>query len=114
MLRAVGILLLSPVLVAFLAGSAEAQLYPVGDLNGDRNVDFADLRLLAERWLDPSCLVPGCDADLDGVNGVNIADLALLAENWGLEGTTPVISEFMASNGSKLPLEEGELLDEDG
>jgi len=28
--------------------------------------------------------------------------------------TTPVISEFMASNGSKEPLEEGELLDEDG
>ena len=27
--------------------------------------------------------------------------------------TTPVISEFMASNGSKEPLEEGELLDED-
>jgi hypothetical protein len=28
--------------------------------------------------------------------------------------TTPVISEFMANNGSKEPLEEGELLDEDG
>jgi hypothetical protein len=28
--------------------------------------------------------------------------------------TTPVISEFMASNGSKEPLAEGELLDEDG
>jgi hypothetical protein len=28
--------------------------------------------------------------------------------------TTPVISEFMASNGSKEPLDEGELLDEDG
>src|SRR4030042_383598 len=28
--------------------------------------------------------------------------------------TTPVISEFMASNGSNEPLAEGELLDEDG
>ena len=28
--------------------------------------------------------------------------------------TTPVISEFMASNGSREPLDEGELLDEDG
>ena len=28
--------------------------------------------------------------------------------------TTPVISEFMASNGSKVPLTEGGLLDEDG
>jgi hypothetical protein len=28
--------------------------------------------------------------------------------------TTPVISEFMASNGSKEPLAEGGLLDEDG
>ncbi|HUT46177.1 MAG TPA: lamin tail domain-containing protein, partial [Sedimentisphaerales bacterium] len=28
--------------------------------------------------------------------------------------TTPVISEFMASNGSKVPLAEGGLLDEDG
>ncbi|MGD8499463.1 MAG: chitobiase/beta-hexosaminidase C-terminal domain-containing protein, partial [Phycisphaerales bacterium] len=114
MLRAMETVLLSLVLVAFLAGSAEAQSYPVGDLNGDGNVDFEDLRLFAERWLDPSCLIPGCDADLDGANGVNMVDLALLAENWGLEGVTPVISEFMASNGSKMPLEEGELLDEDG
>ena len=114
MLRAVKTLLLSSVVAAFSAVWAGAQPYPVGDLNADSNVDFEDLHLLAERWLDPSCLIPGCQADLDGADGVNAVDLALLAENWGLKEVTIVISEFMASNGSKEPLAEGELLDEDG
>ncbi|MCX5638888.1 MAG: lamin tail domain-containing protein, partial [Planctomycetota bacterium] len=107
------ILLLSLALAAFWAGSANAQLYPIGDLSGDRNVDFEDLAILARYWLNPNCLVPGCEADLDGANGVNMVDLAILAENWGAKWAHVVISEFMASNGSKEPLEEGELLDED-
>ncbi|MHC4749322.1 MAG: lamin tail domain-containing protein [Planctomycetota bacterium] len=106
--------LLSAVFAVLFTGSAYAQPYPVGDLNGDGNVNLEDLRLFTEQWLDPSCLVPGCDADLDLGNGVNQVDFALLAENWGVESTTIVISEFMASNGSKLPLAEGQLLDEDG
>jgi len=112
--NSIKILLLSLTLATFWAGSAGAQFYPVGDLNGDRNVNFEDLEILAGQWLNPNCLSVGCDADLDGNNRVNMGDLAILAENWGINRANAVISEFMASNASKEPLEEGELLDEDG
>ncbi len=98
-------------LAAIFAVSAGAVYYPVGDLDDGRDVDFDDLRLFAERWLDPSCMIPGCEADLDGKNGVNAADYAMLIRNWG---GTAVITEFMASNHSEAPLTAGELLDEDG
>jgi len=39
---------------------------------------------------------------------------SLLAENTSAGATGPLISEFMAINGSKPPLEQGELLDENG
>jgi hypothetical protein len=105
--------MLSLVLTVFLSGGAFAQFYPVGDLTGDQNVDLRDLDILARYWLNPNCLTSPCEAELDGSNGVNAVDLAIMAENWGLKGAHVVINEFMASNASKEPLEEGELLDED-
>ncbi|MHC4113510.1 MAG: LamG-like jellyroll fold domain-containing protein, partial [Planctomycetota bacterium] len=99
------------VLIASLAGSTFAQSQLLGDLNKDYKVNFKDLRTFAWQWLDPDCLVPGCLADLDGVNGVNFGDLAILAQNWQIEEAHLVISEFMASNASAPPLEDGELLD---
>jgi len=110
MLLSVRTFLLSFVLSALFAASAWAVYYPVGDLDEGRDVDFDDLRLFAERWLDEGCLIPGCEADLDGRNGVNAADYALLARNWG---GTAVITEFMAANHSEEPLGPGEILDED-
>jgi len=106
--------LISLMLAAFWATSAGAQLYPVGDLNADHSVDFRDLVILTRNWLDPLCSVPGCEGDIDATGGVNATDFALLAENWGKEGTSLVISEFMASNSSSLPLGVGDLVDEDG
>jgi hypothetical protein len=100
--------------IAFLAGSTRAQTQLVGDLNTDHIVDFKDLKILAWQWLDIGCFTPGCISDLDGVNGVNMADFALLANNWQIEEPHIVISEFMASNASQPPLDEGELLDGDG
>src|SRR3990172_7844880 len=91
-------------------GSFWAVYYPGGDLDEGRDVDFDDLRLFAERWLDQSCLIPGCEADMNGKDGVNGADYALLARNWG---GTAVITEFMAANHSEEPLGPGEILDED-
>jgi len=91
-----------------------ARLHPMGDIDGNRIVDLEDLRILADQWLNPGCLEPGCEADLDGQNSINVVDFAILAENWGANENTPVISEFLVLNGSKEPLEEGELLDEDG
>jgi len=57
---------------------------PLGDLSGDCRVDFADVTLLAEQWLDgPGCAGDplGC-ADLIGSDGVTLADFARLAEEW--------------------------------
>ena len=112
--NSIKILLLSLIFTTLWASSALAQLYPIGDLNEDRKVDSKDLLILARQWLSPSCLIPGCEADLDGADGVNMVDLAILAENWETNKANAVISEFMASNDSKEPLEEGELLDEEG
>ncbi|MHC4111660.1 MAG: lamin tail domain-containing protein, partial [Planctomycetota bacterium] len=106
--------LLSLILIAFLAGSIGAQSQIVGDLNSDNVVDFKDVLTFSWQWLAPSCLTSDCTADLDGVNGVNMADFALLANNWQVVDPHVVISEFMASNASQPPLDEGELLDGDG
>jgi len=88
-------------LVFYLAALTGAQC-PIGDLNEDCIVDSRDLRLLADRWLDPTCLSLNCEADLDGVPGVNLSDYALLAASWLESGreTTLVINEFMARNNS--------------
>ncbi len=54
-----------------------------GDLNGDCKVDFADLKVLCEQWLQPPG-IPSADIapqpNGDGI--VNFLDFALLAENW--------------------------------
>ncbi|HIJ51802.1 MAG TPA: hypothetical protein HPP66_01455 [Planctomycetes bacterium] len=95
-------LLIGLVLIASLAGSAGAHPYLKGDITGDRKVDFEDLKALAYRWLDASCVAPACEADLDGVPGVSMSDFALLAEDWTEDHSqiTLVINEFMADNDS--------------
>jgi len=95
------ILFLSVMLVVFFACSAGAQC-PVGDLNEDCVVDYQDLRILTDRWLDPNCLSPDCEADLDSTPGVNMTDFAWLAGSWleDYREITLVINEFMASNNS--------------
>ncbi|MHC4500338.1 MAG: lamin tail domain-containing protein, partial [Planctomycetota bacterium] len=107
-------LLLSFSLVALLAGSTGAESQLVGDLNSDYTVDFKDIQTLAWQWLHSYCLFSDCIADLDKVDGVNAADFALLAKNWYAVEPHIAISEFMASNASDLPLEDGELLDGHG
>ena len=51
-LNSLKISLLSLVLSAFLLGSAEAIVYPVGDLNGNYKVNIQDLWVFVEQWLD--------------------------------------------------------------
>ena len=71
----------------------------MGDLDADCGVDWDDLRLFTEQWLDN----PGGSANLDGEPGVNMGDFVMLADNW-LEdygiSITLLINEFMASNSS--------------
>ena len=99
------IALLSLLLIAFFAGSTDAQPPLVGDLYEDQRVDSKDLRILAWQWLDPGCLSFDCTADLDGVNGVNMADFALLAANW-YKGSQVVINEIHYDPAVKTELSE--------
>ncbi|MCX5637519.1 MAG: MBL fold metallo-hydrolase [Planctomycetota bacterium] len=59
---------------------------PVGDLNWDCKVNLEDVRILTDRWLDPNCLAPGCEADIDANSGVNMSELSLLAGGWQEDG----------------------------
>ncbi len=57
--------------------------YMIGDLNFDSRIDFEDLEILANQWLQP----PGTpSADIaplpDGDGIVNFKDFNVLAENW--------------------------------
>ena len=75
---------------------------PVGDLNGDCQVDLQDLALFAGQWLEmPDCSTLPC-ADLDGADGVNLADLAILSRNWGLKSYPILFNEYMSSNHSTI------------
>jgi len=106
--------LLSAFLTTFLAFPASAQAPLLGDINEDHTVNSLDLRIFALQWLSAGCMTPGCLSDLNGADSVNMVDLALLAQNWQIVVPHINISEFMASNASSEPLEDGELLDGNG
>jgi hypothetical protein len=67
----------------------------LGDLNGNKKVNWDDLVLFAVRWLDSEA----SSADINFKDGVNMIDFAFLAKNW-LAGTgaTLLINELMARN----------------
>jgi hypothetical protein len=50
-----------------------------GDIDGDGDVDTADLLALLAAWGD----CPGCPEDIDGDGVVDTADLLILLGNWG-------------------------------
>jgi hypothetical protein len=59
-----------------------------GDLNGDCKVDFADLKVLCEQWLQSPGL-PSADIwPAGGDNTVNFHDLAVMANNWLIDCQT--------------------------
>jgi len=88
--------ILSLCLVAILSlpMAVKAQDCPLGDLDGDCIVGFADLQIFANQWLDPAGCTSHPDdcADLLGADGVNLADYAVLAEEW-LKNISVVINE---------------------
>ncbi|MBI9017808.1 MAG: lamin tail domain-containing protein [Phycisphaerae bacterium] len=51
------------------------------------------------------------NADLNSDNKVDLADFLILSDNWNVQNPTIIISEFLANNNSKSPLESGEILD---
>ena len=54
-----------------------------GDITGNGRVDFEDLKVLADQWLQPPS-IPSADIapPPSGDNFVNFLDFAILAENW--------------------------------
>ena len=58
--------------------------FPDGDADKNCFVDFFDLSLLGDRWLDTGCGTPGyCDgADLNKSTIVDNSDLYMLADTW--------------------------------
>ncbi len=68
----------SVVVIAGLQGSDDG--IP-GDLDGDGDVDAADLAILLDSW-GPCGTCWDCPADLDGDCTVGAADLAILLGNW--------------------------------
>ncbi|NQV35741.1 MAG: lamin tail domain-containing protein, partial [Phycisphaeraceae bacterium] len=67
----------------------------VGDLDGNRRVNWRDLELFTALWLDPSENL----SNLDAQGPVNFLDMAMLSENWGEgENITLVINEVLARN----------------
>ena len=67
----------------------------LGDVNGDRKVNWRDLLLFTKQWLDPA----GSPVDLNITHGVDLRDFAIVAGNWRIgEGATLVINEVLARN----------------
>ncbi|MCK4913301.1 MAG: lamin tail domain-containing protein [Planctomycetes bacterium] len=80
---------------------------PAGDIDGDCAVDFVDLMLLGEQWLNNS----STSADLTEDANVNAVDFAVMAADW-LEDEKPLqITELVASNISGLADEDGNYCD---
>jgi len=76
--------------------------YLQGDSNSEISADFSNPGFTPKKWVDENRLAP------------YISDYAFMAHESQAEGPSVIISEFMAINGSKAPLDAGELLDEDG
>ena len=89
-------------LLVFFANPDDVYPAIIGDLDGNYRIDYRDVRILAQEWLDPICLTSGCVAELDSVDGVSMGDLAVLANRWQMEEAFVVISEFMAANINTL------------
>jgi len=79
-------LLFAGALLALAFGSGAGAEQPVGDLNGDWEVNHKDLYLLADQWLASGAN----SANFDGLGRVDMADFASLAGDW-LDGSYAVV-----------------------
>jgi len=74
-------ILIYVVLSVFVARPLVADC-PEPDVYPDCRIDWLDLKIMADRWLDP----PGSLADVRDNDGVNLADFAEVAAHWGQAG----------------------------
>lgn len=64
-----------------LGGNTFADQCPAGDLNGDGQVDVADLTELMAMW-GPCTTPQSCPGDLNGDGVVDVADMLILLSSW--------------------------------
>ena len=76
--------------------------YLQGGSNSESGPVFSNPGFVPKQWTGENRSVP------------HISDYAFIAQEPQAQAPSLIISEFMANNGSKAPLESGELLDEDG
>jgi len=70
--------------------------------NSGSGADFSSPTFEPKRWVDENRSAP------------HVSGYAFMAHDSDIQAPSLIISEFMAINGSKQPLDAGELLDEDG
>jgi hypothetical protein len=72
---------IGPLTVCHIVLEAECPL--LSDLTGDCHVDFKDLSVIADVWLETGDCAsePDCP-DIDGDNTINFSDIALLGREW--------------------------------
>jgi len=75
---------------------------PLGDIDGDCDVDALDLRAFAAHWLDADCVSPDCRADLDGRADVNAPDFALFSGHWLTDHNLPAQITWFAHASFKV------------
>ena len=86
-----GVLIFVISLLIILPGSSGGSCI-VGDLNGSCTVNFDDLILVAEEWLeDVSCGNDDDCPDFDGSDFIDLVDFAMLANNWLESAGSPVV-----------------------
>jgi len=76
--------------------------YLQGDSNSGSGADFSNPGFVPKQWVD------------ENRSALHLSDYAFMAQESQVQAPSLIISEFMAINGSKPPLDDGELLDEDG
>ncbi len=84
-------------IVIFISAGVLQAAYP-GDLNTDGTVDWNDLDVIAQQWLDAGCGDPNqwcAGADIDKNTNVDLTDYALLAQDWlQTEEIVPPIADW--------------------
>jgi hypothetical protein len=67
---------------------------PIGDFDGDCAVDYNDLNLFTNQWLDiGGCSGPNC-ADLDASGKIDLVDYSIFTAFWKHKGSKVVINEI--------------------